>query len=240
MSDLKEGSHLGRDEYPKSVAGDFDLLNRASIQLDKYNPQQQGVSRRSGDNFFQTGDEGNSPVPGTDGRLKPDILCYNCNRKGHYAGQCLEEDRRGQDGSTSVQIGSIMVQADSNQDNSDDDFYSGNINRDWLLLDTCSTHCVGCNENILSDIRACEEDEVLHITTNGGALQYDQIGMNKLVPVAMHFNPKSIANVLSLSVVADIPGTRIIMDTSIEKAIEVHMKNGNILKFEECTDGLYY
>ena len=109
MSDLKEGSHLGRDEYPKSVAGDFDLLNRASGQLDKYNPQHQGASHRSGGNSVQTGDEGNGPVPGTDDRLKPDILCYNCSRKGHYAGQCPEEDRRGQDGSTSVQIGSIML-----------------------------------------------------------------------------------------------------------------------------------
>ena len=30
------------------------------------------------------------------------------------------------------------------------------------------------------------------------------------------------------------------MDTSVEKAITVFMSNGNSLKFEECSDGLYY
>ena len=30
MSDLKNGDHLGRDEYPKSVAAAYDLMNRSS------------------------------------------------------------------------------------------------------------------------------------------------------------------------------------------------------------------
>ena len=34
ISDLKYVAHLGRDEYPTSVAGTFDLLNRRSSQID--------------------------------------------------------------------------------------------------------------------------------------------------------------------------------------------------------------
>ena len=34
LSDLKDGSNLSRDEYPITVAGAFDLLNRTSGQLD--------------------------------------------------------------------------------------------------------------------------------------------------------------------------------------------------------------
>jgi len=56
----------------------------------------------------------------------------------------------------------------------------------------------------------------------------------------MHYNPGSIANVLSLSTVANIPGCRLTMDTEVEKAIIINMENGNELKFVECANGLYY
>ena len=119
-------------------------------------------------------------------------------------------------------------------------FASDIINKNWLLLDTCSTHCVGCNPALFENIRNCSDEEVLHIETNGGSLVYDKIGISNFLGVSMHYNPGSIANVLSLSTVANIPGCRLTMDTEVEKAIVINMENGNELKFVECANGLYY
>jgi len=93
---------------------------------------------------------------------------------------------------------------------------------------------------MINEVRDCDEDEVLNITTNGGSLVYDKIGISKHVPVEMHYNPNSIANVLSMSVVAGIPGVRIVMDSEIEKAITVFLDEDQSIKFQECSDGLYY
>ena len=56
----------------------------------------------------------------------------------------------------------------------------------------------------------------------------------------MHYNPSSIANVLSLSAVADIPGCRITMDTDVNRSIKVHLNDDVFFEFQECKDGLFY
>ena len=105
MSDLKSGAHLGRDEYPKSVAAAHDLMNRSSGQMEKHNSNS-NTNIISGGSFLQTGsadrDGSNDPVPGTDGRLLPNIQCYNCENKGHYSGQCPDPDRRERRGSSNT------------------------------------------------------------------------------------------------------------------------------------------
>ncbi len=153
----------------------------------------------------------------------------------HYSGQCPEEDRRTQRGSNSTQYGTSMIQADN-----DSNALSDMIDREWLLLDTCSTNCVGCNADLIDNICDCTEEEILHIATNGGSLVYSEIGINKLIPIPMHYNPDSIANVLSLSVVADIPGFRITMDTDVDRSITVHINNDVSFEFQECKHGLFY
>ena len=80
------------------------------------------------------------------------------------------------------------------------------------------------------------DDEILHIETNGGSIIYNQVGICSLVPVKMFCNSNSIANVLSLSMVANIPGAKVEMNSEIEKAIAVHFDNGKVLKFQECKD----
>ena len=110
IEDLKRSVHYGRDEYPKSITAVHDLLNRQSGQLDRY-PNNNRRSGNQGTTFAQSGSQGTqnvsnsntesrndqcTPVPGIDGRVLPNILCYNCQKMGHYAGQCPEEDRRQQ------------------------------------------------------------------------------------------------------------------------------------------------
>ena len=80
---------------------------------------------------------------------------------------------------------------------------------------------------MLSNVRTCNEDERLRIVTNGGELSYYQIGDLKLLLIQVYYNKKLIANVISLKKVGDIPGVKVIMDTSDEKAIKVFIKTRN-------------
>ena len=243
---------MGRDEYPISVASTFDLLNRHSGELDKYRRNNRSSQGRTGSMFAQravnsvsssnvdeTASPGsNDPVPGTDGRLLPNIKCYNCQAKGHYAGQCPFQDaRQGMNGSSFIQYGFCHTQSCKDVAESS----SNVIDKNWLLLDTCSTHNVCANVDLIDGLRSCDDEETLHIVTNGGSLSYSVIGNCKLLPVQMHYNQDSIANVLSLKSVASIPGVRVTMDSGVERAIMVELpEKGRVIKFVECTDGLYY
>ena len=56
----------------------------------------------------------------------------------------------------------------------------------------------------------------------------------------VHFNAHSaIANILSVSDVANLPNAKLTMDTSEDRAIILHF-NGRKIRFKECVDGLYY
>ena len=56
----------------------------------------------------------------------------------------------------------------------------------------------------------------------------------------MHYNPNSIANVLSLSAVADITGCMITIDTDVNRSIKVHLNDDVFFEFQECKDRLLY
>jgi len=95
------------------------------------------------------------------------------------------------------------------------------------------------NPAFLSDIRACTEEELLKVLTNGGQVNYNEIGDSKLFPLKVHFNKDSIANIFSLAHVNNIDGCRIVMDTSVDNAIFVHLQD-KVTKFDQCDGGLYY
>ena len=79
----------------------------------------------------------------------------------------------------------------------------------------------------------------LHITTNGGSQAFYETATLKILPLTVHFNHNSLANILSLSDVANLPGARLTMDLSVDRAIILHFK-GKKFHFRECSDGLYY
>ena len=54
------------------------------------------------------------------------------------------------------------------------------------------------------------------------------------------YNPMLLVNILSMKNVRKIPSMRITMDTLEESAIRIHLSDENVLKFQECYDGLYY
>ena len=113
------------------------------------------------------------------------------------------------------------------------------IDPNWILLDTCSTDSVFCESKFLSNISKCKKDDSLEIISNGGTVRYDMKATFDLLKLPVYYNKNSLANVLSFTQVASLPGVSITTDTSVERSMNVHIGN-NILKFKECNQGLYY
>ena len=103
------------------------------------------------------------------------------------------------------------------------------IDPNWILLDTCSTDNVFCNSDLLSNIRNCNSNEELHLLTNGGYSDYNQIGHCDLFDVDVHYNPNSIANVLSFDKISDMNDVHVTVDTSVDKSLVVHIGADKIL-----------
>ena len=112
-------------------------------------------------------------------------------------------------------------------------------NREWILLNTCSTVSVICNPDLVSNIKPCKQGDGITVITNGGVQSFDEEATLNLLPLQVHFNEDSIENILSLSDIANLPGATLIMDTPVDKAINLYY-NDVVYRFSECKDGLYY
>ena len=223
---LEEGVLLGRDEYPITITQAYELLqstcphlNQSSNRFSRF--KKGGRFRMMGNLSFAQVKQGGTSVPGRDNRVFEHITCHGCQERGHYRNQCP------------TQKNVTLTQFVLNQQQ------LATINPNWILLDTCSTVSVFCNRKLIHDIQPCEPNQELHIITNGGSETFPYTATSNLLPIPVHFNPHSLANILSLSSVANIPGARITMDTHVEKAILLHV-NGQTYKFLECQDGLYF
>ena len=235
LSTLDDGVNLDRDEYPETVTAAYELLQRTSSNIsgDKSFAKSRGNRMR---NKFtnvmfaqrKTSNDGansNSPIPGRNGKVYDDIECYNCNERDHYSDQCTKADRRNKN---VILAQFILTQQDMEV-----------VNKHWLLLDTCSTVSVCCNSSLITNIQQCASGDEMTIITNGGKQHYNSTAELKILTMQVHYNSTSLANILSLSDVANLEGARITMDTELEQAINLHYR-GKIMKFEECADGLYY
>ena len=91
MSSLKAGANLGRDEYPKTVAGMYELMVKHDQANNRTNRSGNYRGGRRGTTFAQarsTSTDDDAPkeaVAGTDGVLHSHVLCYRCQSHGHYA-----------------------------------------------------------------------------------------------------------------------------------------------------------
>mgnify|MGYP003321786822 CR=1 FL=1 len=76
--------------------------------------------------------------------------------------------------------------------------------------------------------------------TNGGEQRYEHLVVLKDLPLQVHFKEDLLANILSLRNIANMPGVKLTTDSTKERAIQVTLSSGAILKFEECPDSLYH
>ena len=77
------------------------------------------------------------------------------------------------------------------------------------------------------------------VYTNVGSKTFTQIAPFKFLPMEVHLNSDSMANILSIKDLASIPGVHISMDSRKYCAIIVEYQN-QIIRFQECHDGFYY
>jgi hypothetical protein len=263
--DLQHGSYLGRDEYPETTSGAFELMVRRSGRYQALGSTRQQQSdnvvdtplsrseRRRNVQLLQNSEQTSNTcpptadlVPGVDGETC-ELECYYCHLWGHTSPNCPQipaERRRGgggrgngagrgrggRTGTNMMQVGIGLAQSGQNNEM---------IPSSWILLDTCSTSNVSNNLEMVGDVRNCSADERLTVHTNGGTKIFGKIAPLKLLPLEVHFNRESMATILSLKSVADIPNVRISMDTQKERAISVFFGD-KLFKFVECKDGLYY
>ena len=75
---------------------------------------------------------------------------------------------------------------------------------------------------------------------NGGPITFTEVADFKLMPIKMFFNKNSLATILSFHDVAEIPGVNIRINKSEDRAIFVALPDSHVLKFTECSSGLYY
>ena len=114
------------------------------------------------------------------------------------------------------------------------------INKKWMILDTCYTDTVIKKLDYVEEVKNCAKHEEITVLKNGGSLIFDWKGRLKYLPLNVHVDDNSIASILSLNYVNKIPGVCVTMDTLIEKAMSMIMRDGTVLKFKSCVSGLYY
>ena len=78
---------------------------------------------------------------------------------------------------------------------------------------------------MIENVRDCTSDKNLMVNKNGGSKNFTHIAPLKFLPVEVHFNPESMANIIEIKDVASIPGVQISMDSRKDRAIIVGYQN---------------
>ena len=95
------------------------------------------------------------------------------------------------------------------------------------------------NLNLVHDIRNCSKEEILIVHTNGGTKIFLQLGHLSLLPLQVHYNPDSLANILCFNNVTNIKGMYITIDARSNCCFNVHYKE-DVFTFKPCFEELYY
>ena len=235
VEDLENDFLQGRNNYPKTVVGAYNLLTNWK-QENRFGwraPQADGVA-------FTT--------DGKKAPTKKTVTCHKCGVKGHYATECPEiTGRKAED---AAQSGTTMLMAgieDGEFDNEPNFTFvnhgvscqmgeDGRLPKTWILLDNQSTVDVFYNAELLTNIRIGNGSMDIHC--NAGIASTNQVGeLNGYGTVWYH--PDGIANILSLSRVKE-QGYRVVYDSEGGNHFKVIKSDGTIRTFSESKRGLYY
>ena len=218
----------GHETYPATLTGAFSLLMETKL------PSKSGV------------DQGSSFVQG--GRAP---TCWGCGKPNTVLSECSEPDcvkkwenrqQKKADGHQSLMLQDLALEGGSATLEQNFSFVqeeegdSYKIPRQFILLDSGSTHDTFYSAHLLKDIRPA--DFPVSINTNGGKIYFDQEGVLPGYGV-VYYNPEGIANVLSMARVKE-KGTRITYDTSKGSCFHLHNPdNKSTRDFHKIGHGLY-
>jgi hypothetical protein len=180
-------------------------------------------------------------------KVFPDIKCYNCNKMGHYAGDCREEKKKEKTKNAEASGTTLLLNANDFDDGpSAFSFHQGSelmgdcysqsrkLPRSWILLDNQSTVDVFMNKDLLDNIRTVAT--TMNIRCNAGNsrtnLQGDLRGYG-----TVWYNPEGIANILSLSNVKK--KNRVTYDSESNGKFIVIKPDGSCREFKPSGSGLF-
>ena len=113
----------------------------------------------------------------------------------------------------------------------------GNVNPDWILLDSQYTISLFYNDKLLSNIREYEKGQEKLCYCNGGIQDSNMIGDLQGFGI-VYFNPQSIANILSLAEV--VKSRRVTFDSKKGNKFRVFGGGRNMITFRQSEKGLYF
>ena len=166
-------------------------------------------------------------VAGTDGRTWYNTVCYHCNQPGHRSAQCPErarDDGNADEGGANEQEQNSGAShfTRSEMENEEDEIsetttdintqevgeygltfsqmvkrQKGEVDQDWILLDSQSTHSIFSNGSLLTNIRHCGHTG-LTMYSKGGSQHTVMIGDYEPLGITVWYNKDSLANILSM------------------------------------------
>ena len=171
-------------------------------------------------------------------------MCYGCQRKGHYKNKCpvasssnvmVENTQVKEEGTTAHNLAQFTLSFAQKGLS-----VANVIDPHWVILDTCSGSSVFCNKQLVTGVRDCAPHEVLTVLTNGGGKRFTKMGKCSFLPLSVHLNEDSMANIIAFKDMVNIPGARVILDTALGRVINVHLPQRQTLVFRECISGIHY
>ena len=235
LNDLQNQVTWGQNVMPTTLAGAYDICNnyKGTSTRDTRNQP----TSEMGLTFLQQGDL----VAGTDGVVHPGILCYGCQKKGHYSDKCPE--RNGDEAGTQVSGTVNLTVANENSVTREEGVTfgvccahaDGNLDPNMTLLDNQSTHSIFRTRGKLENIRMCSGGGLTMRSSGGGIFHTKLVGDYRKLGMTVWYSNQAMADILAMCEVEK--KFRVTLDSSVESAFIVHCEP--LMKFERSDKGLY-
>ena len=208
---LRNNSLTGKNHYPRTLTDLFNLLSHYRPLVMYTIPRDGGVNKWGKNvQFIQV--KGNyqhrEAIVGTEWNTRSDVTRYNFQRPGHIRLFCPN--------GANIQTFQVTL-------NHSDVL----ICVSWVLIDFGYTVRSIFNAELVDNIRDVNVTTTVH--TNGSSKDYTKTASLHFLPLDVHFNSTSLANIISISEVES--NYWVNMDTNVKSAFKLQINDHTIVKF---------